>query len=648
MSDSGATKEPENSPKRRTLVRSTVAVGLLAVLAGTASKVRFHTQEYFLTSLQEHALEQGFLLHADALDIKITTASPSATLKGLSISHGSYDSHINSATVHASISWRKILSGSTVPDVVIWTDARITLDISDWHTPALPAQNHQELFRLLTKPLQTPETLIELEDTKITLAGPEYTVLGDLNLNGYVDSGSELSKISLELNGAITEKPVSSTVILEVRNQTLLQSGSMLNIEYSSASGNFSTELTVEELTSEQRITASFYTSGTRLKGLMEAFNGPALQTANLSGTLAIAEDSLQANNVALSLDNTNISGDLEISKTNAKPKITLTVFSDDTIPLDELLPGPVNKGKPPDDIVLESTVDYFFSKDPPAIYQWVKNWDILAQIQLTNLKYLGYDVADLTVNANVENSRALIAINSSRFASGNLVSKAQYEIFPSSPPAGFVTVSIQNMNLEKFSVEPDVNDIITAGTLTTEAEFWFEGLSSAELAASLDGDIYALLEDGSVDSMAIEVAGADIMESLHLLFRRKLQQIEITCGYANIHFDSGKGVLEHFLVDSDDTLFSASGFTDFNSEALNLTLNPIPHDASLLTATTPIHLIGTLTNPKIRPGRKLYARVAAAALLVSLTGPAAAFLPFIGIGDGEKSRNCNELFATQ
>ena len=43
-----------------------------------------------------------------------------------------------------------------------------------------------------------------------------------------------------------------------------------------------------------------------------------------------------------------------------------------------------------------------------------------------------------------------------------------------------------------------------------------------------------------------------------------------------------------------------------------------------------------------------LYARIAAAAVLVSLTGPAAAIIPFIGIGDGEESSSCMDLFKIQ
>ena len=156
---------------------------------------------------------------------------------------------------------------------------------------------------------------------------------------------------------------------------------------------------------------------------------------------------------------------------------------------------------------------------------------------------------------------------------------------------------------------------------------------------------MFMLIEDGNLDSLLVEMAGIDLMESISLVLKNDIQHSEIRCGYINIEAEQGQLSLEEFIIDTEDSVLELSGGIDLAEENLNIKFSPYPRDASFLAATTPVHILGPMSNPKIRPGRKLYTRLAMAAALATLAGPAAIVLPFVQIGDGGKKSYCTELF---
>jgi len=140
-------------------------------------------------------------------------------------------------------------------------------------------------------------------------------------------------------------------------------------------------------------------------------------------------------------------------------------------------------------------------------------------------------------------------------------------------------------------------------------------------------------------------MAGIDFMESIGLVINRDPQQSEIRCGYADFQASNGIVTIEDFIVDTEDSVFLASGNVNLREETINIKLSPHPRDTSYFAATTPVHIRGALANPKFRPGRKLYSRLALAAAMATLAGPAAIVLPFIELGDGGENSYCKQLF---
>ena len=635
-------------------MRGAIVVITLAIMTGIVLTLKFHAQSYLLSTLQNQALEHSIQLQTDDLKLQLLTLSPGVTLNGLSMTSANYDSEIHAGSVEVKSGWGKIATGSIIPDEVVLENAKIWLQPSDLPFNELSSTADESApaldpVAMLVEPLHIPDTNLRLNNVQLGIAAPDQAEQTQVTLTGKFQSTKSSTLITMEARGNTHQQPFNGSLSYRTSQRTLLGSGARLQLEAEFADSTIASQIVTAKRKGSDPATATIVANGYNLNELMAVFGGPAIDTSELSGKISIGRNLIKASDVNLSLGQADLRADLEINTPenqtpDTKSALLLHVRSD-YLPLDELLPHEREFRKTVQDSP-DNSSDKVFSVNPPALYDFVQRWDANVQFNASKIHYQGYEVTDLFVASLIKDSTATFSLESPNFASGTLTGKAQYDAQPDTVPGGYLTVSLHNMNLDKFNVEPGVSDILSAGTLTSDGEFWFSGFSTAALAASLDGDIYALLEEGQLDSMAVELAGADIMESLRLLWRSELQQIDVSCGYASAHFNSGVGELEHFLIDSADTLFTASGNVDLDTEAIDITFKPIPHDASLLTATTPINIRGTLASPKIRPGTKLYARVAAAAVLVSLTGPAAALIPFIGVGDGGESSSCGELFS--
>lgn len=200
----------------------------------------------------------------------------------------------------------------------------------------------------------------------------------------------------------------------------------------------------------------------------------------------------------------------------------------------------------------------------------------------------------------------------------------------------------VSRLNLQRLLADLEIaNDSV--GTVGGRAKLWLHGNSMAALLGSADGGIYLIMTGGRLDHFLVEIAGLDLGEAL-LTKLGGQESIPINCAYADMQARSGVVHLNDVIIDSTDTLFTASGTINLRTEALDIELTPKPKDVSLIAARSQLQIGGTLGDPDVKPGPATLVKGAAAAALAAVAGPAAALVPLVETGGGKDNVACRSF----
>ena len=288
------------------------------------------------------------------------------------------------------------------------------------------------------------------------------------------------------------------------------------------------------------------------------------------------------------------------------------------------------------------------FSSSPFSADAWFSELLGTIRVELESVSRAGTKMNDVQILTSFDSGTLTLDADSGSFAGGSIDASLTIEassdgvIGSRSAKASF---KAQQVKLHDALALSGVTSSAGKGSLSGEGTFWVKGFSPTTVAASLDGGMFVVVEDGELDALLVEMAGIDFVESISLLIKRDLQQTQIRCGFMDLQASSGVLAVKDFIIDTEDSLFLADGAVDFNKESVSLKFSPHPRDASFLAAPTSLVVSGTLASPSFKPGKSLLSRLAVAGALASLAGPAALVLPFIEIGFGDGESGCYQLF---
>jgi AsmA family protein len=187
-------------------------------------------------------------------------------------------------------------------------------------------------------------------------------------------------------------------------------------------------------------------------------------------------------------------------------------------------------------------------------------------------------------------------------------------------------------------------------GTFGGGAQLKARGKSVHELAASADGEIVVVMDGGQINSLIIEAMGLDVGEILGLLASEPKEgaatTVPIECFVGRFGVHQGVMQSQALVLDTTDSTITGKGQIDLGKETLALELLAHPKDASVLTASTPIRIEGTLKHPKVSAVSKELTEKSLAALALGVVLPViGAVLPFVETGE-TKGSNCGQLLA--
>ena len=165
------------------------------------------------------------------------------------------------------------------------------------------------------------------------------------------------------------------------------------------------------------------------------------------------------------------------------------------------------------------------------------------------------------------------------------------------------------------------------------------KGNTVAAMLGTSQGEINAVVTEGSVSQFMLELAGLNVANAIFVkIFGDK--QMMLNCVAAQTTVRNGRANIDRFVLDSEDAVVNMSGYVDLASERLDLDVRPKTKGARVLSLRTPLYARGTFTEPKVGPQAGPLALKAGAAVALAAVNPLAALLPLVNI-DKAPDTNC-------
>jgi uncharacterized protein involved in outer membrane biogenesis len=210
--------------------------------------------------------------------------------------------------------------------------------------------------------------------------------------------------------------------------------------------------------------------------------------------------------------------------------------------------------------------------------------------------------------------------------------------------PEGSAKLEVKRLQLSRLFPKVELTRD-SRGLIGGAASVKGRGESVGALLASADGRFAVIMSGGQISETMLAAIDLDGATLIKLLFTGD-KNVPVRCGVIDYGIKNGLMKDEIFLIDTAETNILGEGQISLVDESIKMKLSPEPKDPSILSLRTPVHIAGTLKDPKIYPDKILAIRVGAAVLLGVFATPLASLIPLIETGPGEDT-NCRALMAS-
>ena len=275
------------------------------------------------------------------------------------------------------------------------------------------------------------------------------------------------------------------------------------------------------------------------------------------------------------------------------------------------------------------------------------ERWDSIdAQVQFTGKKILrpeSVPINDLFAKIDLNNGVLSLAPLNFGVAGGKLTTDIRID-GQTKPPKARMKVSARHLKLDRLF--PKVQAMgASVGELGGEAQLTAAGDSPAALLGSANGEIKALISEGTFSKFILEAMGLNV----GALIAAKLfgdNQVRLNCMVSDFKVTDGLMEAQTFIIDTEDATIGVGGAIDLARERLGLTVHTDSKGMRIFSLRAPIYVKGTFKKPDIAVDKGVVAlKAGAATVLGTVAAPLAALLALINPGQTEDSP-CGLLLA--
>ncbi|HEV3423230.1 MAG TPA: AsmA family protein [Paraburkholderia sp.] len=202
-----------------------------------------------------------------------------------------------------------------------------------------------------------------------------------------------------------------------------------------------------------------------------------------------------------------------------------------------------------------------------------------------------------------------------------------------------------QARHLKLKQLFPTVKTMQSAlGEVNGDAALSATGNSPAALAATSNGEVKALVTDGTISRLYMEAAGLNVANVVYeKLFGKR--DVKINCAAADFVVTSGVLESRVFALDTDDAVINMDGHIDLRTEQMDLGIHPHTKGLRVISLRSPLYVNGTFKDPHVGVNAGALAVRGGAVVGLGLLNPFAALIPLIAPSNN-KPLPCAQLLA--
>lgn len=250
--------------------------------------------------------------------------------------------------------------------------------------------------------------------------------------------------------------------------------------------------------------------------------------------------------------------------------------------------------------------------------------------------------IQDLVADVHLNNSVLSLTPLNFGVAGGNLVSNIKLDGSGKTIKAE-MKMSARHLKIKQLFPTLE-SSRASLGEINGDAALSGVGNSVATLLATSNGELKALINQGTMSKFILEAAGLNIANVvITKLFGDK--PVKLNCLASDFAITNGVMQIRTFVLDTDDAIINVSGQIDLAKELLALNIRPKSKGLRIITFRSPLYVAGSFKNPDVGVDKGVLALKAGGAIALGILAPVAALLPLVNIGPDQHA-DCAGLLA--
>ena len=211
-------------------------------------------------------------------------------------------------------------------------------------------------------------------------------------------------------------------------------------------------------------------------------------------------------------------------------------------------------------------------------------------------------------------------------------------------PLDGRIDITARHLKLKQLFPTFDRMDT-SFGEINGDAKLSGLGNSTAALAATANGEVKLLINNGAISNALLEEAGLNVANIVVArLFGDKT--VQINCGAADFVVKDGVLNSRVFAFDTTDALINVNGTINLATEQMLLDVYPQTKGFRVFSLRSPLYVKGTFSKPDVGVMKGSLALRGAAAVALGVINPLASVLALLAPSNDEASP-CPAMMAT-